>query len=196
MRISPAALSVCFLLAACQDEPPETLAPTDTADRLGNGERRQLSYSISARLSSNGDLLSFFTDYPPEGDRYLFVSADPPTQIKRLSGRRGTVALGARAVYAEAARVTAWAGLFSAPEGADIDQGALRAAGTASVTENGEQLVASIWLDALGNPSSVWIAAATYGTSTSGGLLLQDPVGNGDGNIDANEFIQLELPQH
>ena len=42
-------------------------------------------------------------------------------------------------------------------------------------------------------PSSVYLAAAAYGSSDSGGLSEQIPKGNGNGNLDLGEWIQLKL---
>jgi hypothetical protein len=40
-------------------------------------------------------------------------------------------------------------------------------------------------------PQTIYVAAAAYGTATSGALVAQGPAGNGDENIDPSEFMQL-----
>jgi hypothetical protein len=187
------AVLAALAAAACQGEQPDVSGPIDTADRLvKGGSDQKLSYSITARLSPQGDSIVLTTDYPEDGDnRYLFVSLDPPAKAAPLPIRGGTVALGLRAVYASALRQTlvmATAGLFWARNE--------RPPPTGQAVASGDQMMAIINLDSLGNPQRLWIAAATYASSANGRLLLQDPVGNGDGNIDADEFIQVDLPQN
>jgi hypothetical protein len=43
--------------------------------------------------------------------------------------------------------------------------------------------------------TSVWVAAVSYGTHDADPLIAstQDPMGNGDGNVDVSEFIQVQL---
>jgi hypothetical protein len=45
-----------------------------------------------------------------------------------------------------------------------------------------------------GSPATVYLAVGKYQTGNGGVLLAQAPVGNGDGNINANEFALLETP--
>jgi hypothetical protein len=42
-------------------------------------------------------------------------------------------------------------------------------------------------------PSTIYVAAAAYATADGGALLSQGPLGNGDGNIDPAEFLQLPI---
>jgi len=42
-------------------------------------------------------------------------------------------------------------------------------------------------------PETIYIAAAAYATGDSGGLAAEGPLGNGDGNIDPNEFLSLPI---
>ncbi len=41
---------------------------------------------------------------------------------------------------------------------------------------------------------TIYLAAAAYGTANGGGLIAQGPPGNGNGNIETNEFIALPVP--
>ncbi len=41
---------------------------------------------------------------------------------------------------------------------------------------------------------TIYIAAAAYSTANGGALASQGPNGNGDGNIDSNEFLALSVP--
>jgi hypothetical protein len=43
-------------------------------------------------------------------------------------------------------------------------------------------------------PQTIYIASAAYETPNAGALVAQDPVGNGDSNVDPNEFLILEIP--
>jgi hypothetical protein len=43
-------------------------------------------------------------------------------------------------------------------------------------------------------PSSVKVAFAGYGTANGAALSLQIPCGNGDGNLDANEWLTVNSP--
>jgi len=42
-------------------------------------------------------------------------------------------------------------------------------------------------------PSSVWLAAASYGTADGGALLDQAPPGDGDGHLEAGEYLEFPL---
>jgi hypothetical protein len=42
-------------------------------------------------------------------------------------------------------------------------------------------------------PQRVFIAATAYQTANGGALVAQAPAGNGDGNLDPNEFIELPI---
>lgn len=43
-------------------------------------------------------------------------------------------------------------------------------------------------------PSNVFVFAAAYNTQNGGALFLQTPAGNGNGNIESNEFMMLSIP--
>ncbi len=64
------------------------------------------------------------------------------------------------------------------------------------VLASGAVLEGAVDLDALypgGWPASVFLAAASYATDDGGLLLHQAPAGNGDGNLDASELIEVPL---
>src|SRR5205085_2904752 len=71
----------------------------------------------------------------------------------------------------------------------------------AKAQTNGGQLEGTIDLMAAFGavPQTIYIAAAAYQTADatqtpgSGLLAAQGPAGNGDGNIDVNEFLQLPI---
>jgi hypothetical protein len=41
---------------------------------------------------------------------------------------------------------------------------------------------------------TIYLAAAAYTTTNGGALVSQNVTGNGDGNIDSNEFLALSVP--
>jgi hypothetical protein len=43
-------------------------------------------------------------------------------------------------------------------------------------------------------PSTIWVCAAAYWTTDGGGLVGQGPAGNGNGNIESNEFLAISIP--
>ncbi|MGZ5003794.1 MAG: hypothetical protein ACXWBM_11415, partial [Chthoniobacterales bacterium] len=43
-------------------------------------------------------------------------------------------------------------------------------------------------------PQTIYVASAAYSTADGGPLVAQCPAGNGDGNLDPNEFLLLEIP--
>jgi hypothetical protein len=49
-------------------------------------------------------------------------------------------------------------------------------------------------LQAFGSmPSTLYLCAAAYNTTNGGALVAQAPIGNGDGNIDSNEFLAVPV---
>jgi hypothetical protein len=42
-------------------------------------------------------------------------------------------------------------------------------------------------------PDTIYVAAASYATGDGGSLAAEGPLGNGDGNIDPNEFLSLPI---
>jgi hypothetical protein len=76
-------------------------------------------------------------------------------------------------------------GWFNAP----IPSAAVKSATISGQMEGTIDLVATFG----SVPETVYVAAAAYTTGDGGRLAAQGPRGNGDGNIDPNEFLSLSI---
>jgi len=99
--------------------------------------------------------------------------------------KAGTIAVDVGKPFLAAESANSWAGWFNAPGGS----------GAASSTNSAGQLEGFIDLAAAFGtvPSTVYLAALAYQTGDAGVLGAQAPAGNGDGNIDPDEFMAFPV---
>ena len=112
-------------------------------------------------------------------DRFIFIAQTP-------GGLRG-------APWAKAGQVADW-DAYLANEGSNGYNAWYDKEGTAS-SAAGSYLEGSLNLAGeFGSvPSSVWLATSSYGTADGGALLDQAPSGDGDGHLEAGEYVEFPL---
>ena len=121
-------------------------------------------------------------------DHFIFISDQLLSSATSLApwGKAGTTALPTGKPYLAGESANSYLSWFNAP----ADSVCTKAATTAGVMEGVIDLV-----EAFGSmPQKVYVAAAAYQTADGGILASQGPPGNGDGDIDPNEFMTLWIP--
>jgi len=132
----------------------------------------------------DGDLLYLATEVASVNDHFLMVCEDT------LGTRAAPWAKAGSCVpwrwYLAAEQSNGWIGWFDDAEAVQ--------SGGEFASAQGAVLEGVIDLDALfagAAPGTVWLAAAGYGTADGGALMAQAPVGNGDGDLDPDEYFEL-----
>ncbi len=99
--------------------------------------------------------------------------------------KAGLVAVAANKPFLAAESVSTYCGWFNAPASSKVVK---------SPTSSG-QLEGIVDLAAtFGSiPQTIYLAAAAYATADGGALVAQGPAGNGNGNIEPNEFLALPI---
>ena len=120
-------------------------------------------------------------------DHFIFVtdqllaSASAPAPWSKA----GMVAVAANKPFIGGESAGTFCGWFNAPVSSPV----VKSAATSGQMEGTINLAA-----AFGSvPSTIYVAAAAYATANGGALVSQGPLGNGDGNIDPGEFMQLSI---
>jgi hypothetical protein len=169
------------------DNPPVMFNATDgTLDMAA----RQVSPGIY--VAKSGTTLYVATSPPGGGlDRFLFVAPTRPaagTTHPAMWGKAGTLPFDAGAVFLAGENDNTFAGWFHYGAGGN-DTGFMSAVGRGAVLEG------TIDLGLLGTPGHVFLCAVSYGTADAGALdaASQRPAGNGDGNVDPMEVIDVDL---
>jgi hypothetical protein len=121
-------------------------------------------------------------------DHFIFVSDQLLSSASAPAPwtKAGMVAVAANKPFLAGESQTTYASWFNAPADSQL----------AKAPTNAGQLEGVIDLvEAFGSmPQSVYVAAVAYQTADGGALAAQGPPGNGDGNVDPNEFMQLWIP--
>jgi hypothetical protein len=145
-------------------------------------------------LASNGGITLYGVYKPPQ--LYLATNAAAAQggdMVVLLSDSRGTLRA---APLGKAGQAGAWkASLFGRASGdpAAWADGTETLMNSVSVDTSGTVLegVVDVGLLFGKNPPNLYLALAKYAPGSGGALLAQAPVGNGDGNVDGAEFLQL-----
>jgi len=111
-------------------------------------------------------------------DRFLFLAQTPGAPVPHPWAKSGTVAQWDAYLGNEADN--GWAGWFD---------------GSGTTLANGSVLESSVDLSAMFGavPASVAVAVGSYATPDAGALIAQAPAGNADGNLDASEYLVIDL---
>ncbi|HRR07765.1 MAG TPA: T9SS type A sorting domain-containing protein [Rhodothermales bacterium] len=119
------------------------------------------------------------------GDVFIFV-ADSPGALKASPwSKSGHVATWSRFLANE--QDNNWAGWFDAAGNTKTGAALKQSSGT--ILEGSIDIATE-----LGNvPSKIYLAVAKFGNSNAGSLSTQAPAGNGDGNVDATEWVEFTL---
>lgn len=162
------------------------------------------STTMKLYAAYSGKTLYLATDDAGEGsDHFILISASAPGAAHAAPwGKAGTVPSSSKMIFIADENDWEYAGIF---ELGDPDQLLTDAAtstaqlGVATPAQNGGVLEAVIDLEQLfgSSPSSVWVAVGPWGTGDGGALYAPALAGasnNNDGNVDANEMLQLSIP--
>ncbi|MGD9546024.1 MAG: hypothetical protein AB7V45_00625 [Candidatus Krumholzibacteriia bacterium] len=119
-------------------------------------------------------------------DAFLFLGESSAGAVAAPWAKAGQTAPWLRFLARE--NDNGWTGWFDAAQTV-LDTPSL-------VKGSGVVLEGAVDLDALfpgGWPASVWVAAAVYATADGGALAGQAPAGDGDGNLEAAEYVEIPL---
>ena len=122
-------------------------------------------------------------------DHFIFVTDQllPTASAAAPWAKTGAVAVATNKPFIGGESQNSFVGWFNAPN----------TAGAVKAPTNSGQMEGTIDLVAAFGPgimtSTVYIAAAAYSTADRGALVSQGPVGNGDRNIDSNEFLAVPV---
>ncbi len=165
--------------------------PTFLLDGIPDSSQYRLSHpAMRIYAAIRGTELYVATWTPAEGnsDHFIFITDELlPTAMRRAPWqKKGFTAHPAGKPYLGAESTESdFIGWFDAPASAQAFR-----SGTA-----GEHIEGVIDLiEAFGDiPEYVYIASAAYGTDDLNSLTSQGPLGNGDENIDPDEFLQIPV---
>ncbi len=154
------------------------------------------SVRLAAAVSAAG-VLYVATDDAGEGsDHFILVSATPPTTARAAPfAKAGTVAAGAGPLlFLADENDNAFAGWFRR-EAAAGDTALTGAAYLAATGANGGVVEGALDLGAAFGavPATVYLAAVPYATADGGALVAaaQTPAGDGDGDLEAAEYLAV-----
>jgi hypothetical protein len=142
------------------------------------------------RAAVRGDLLYLAAPNTPAGnDRFVYLApvGGPGAMVAANWGKAGQVAGWSALLGSEADNgYVGWQ---------DQTSGAAVSAAKGAVMEGTINLRQEFALGSGALPESVWVAFAQYPTANGGALVsaLQVPAGNGDGNVQGSEFVQVRL---
>jgi hypothetical protein len=122
-----------------------------------------------------------------QNDHFIFVTDQLlfGTSVAAPWLKAGTVAMPANKPLIGGESSTTYCGWFNAPATSQVAK-ALTNTGLMEGTIDLSAAFGSI-------PQTIYVAAAAYKTGDGGVLVSQGPAGNGDGNIDASEFMPLSV---
>ncbi len=112
-------------------------------------------------------------------DMFLFASLSPGSNAAAPWAKAGQVA--EHDLYLANESSNSWAGVTGNNSSVQLNSG------------NVLEAVIDLNLEYSSLPDGIYLAAGAYQTSDNGALEVQVPAGNGDGNIDADEFYYFEL---
>lgn len=140
---------------------------------------------LSLWADLEGDTLYVATQDAGEGnDHFIYVAQSPGAMVS--------------ANWAKAGQIAAW-DAFLADENDNDYESWFDASGTnaAATGANGGVLEGTLNLaEEMGSlPGSVWLAMGAYATPDGGALVAQVPAGNGNGDIEASEWVEVDLGQ-
>ncbi|MBP9085488.1 MAG: hypothetical protein KBG15_05180 [Kofleriaceae bacterium] len=154
---------------------------------------------LAVAVSADGRLYIATDDAGEGGDHFILISATPPTAVARPApfAKAGTVAAGTGDLITLAdENDNGFSGWFRLePTGGDA---ALSGAAYNNATgSNGGVVEGTVDLRAAFGtiPATLYFAAVAY-ASADGGVLVsaaQTPVGNGDGNVSADEYVTFNV---
>lgn len=163
-----------------------------TGDGGGSGQTSDFvmdgSLDEGAQLIGSENGVEFYADWNAE---QLYVACDPAVDYDHFifvsDGSSNLIA----APWAKSGQVAQWRAYL----GNESTNGWCGWFDSAGQQANGSVLEGVInWTDEFGSmPESVFLSMAGYQTQDGGGLVFQIPAGNGDGNLDRSELIELVL---
>lgn len=150
----------------------------------------------------NGTHLYVATDDAGEGsDHFIMISATGTGAARPAPwGKAGTVAFGGKTLFIADENDNGYAGIYELdPDVALADSStSTKALGVATPAQNGGVLEATFDLKTVFGavPQKIWIAVGPWGSGAAGTLYAPATAPatvNGDGNIDANEILEVSL---
>jgi len=166
-------------------DPGPQLQPTD-----GVLDASATMVAAGLWVARSGSTLYVATEPPGGGkDRFLVVSPlAPGASHPALWAKAGTLPFSSAAVFLAGEADSTYAGWFHYGAGAPD-------AGFTSPLGRGAVLEGTVDLSLLGMPAHVWLCSLGYASPDGGALdpATQHPPGNGDGNVDATEVIDVDL---
>ena len=120
-------------------------------------------------------------------DHFILVSDEllPSATAAAPWAKTGTIAVAESKPFLAAESAGSYAGWFNAPAGSGVSA----ADTSAGQLEGTIDLVAAFGA----MPTNIYLAALAYQTEDAGVLGAQAPVGNGDGNVDPDEFMAFPV---
>jgi hypothetical protein len=121
-------------------------------------------------------------------DHFIFISNQLLNSATTAApwAKAGMIAVPAGKPYLAGESANSYLGWFNAP----ADSICTKAAATSGVLEGVIDLAEAFGV----MPQSIYVAAVAYQTADGGALASQGPMGNGDNNVDPNEFLTLWTP--
>ena len=121
-------------------------------------------------------------------DHFIFVSDQllPSATTAAPWGKAGFIGIAGSKPFLAGESLNNYAGWTGAPNLSPV----AKAAGNSGQMEGVIDLAQAF----TPIPSTVYLAAVAYGTSNGGAMAAQCPAGNGDNNLDPNEFLALSIP--
>ena len=153
----------------------------------------------NATLLTSGDGFDLYVDWDGEElyvatqgvgstteiDHFIFIGVDLTTPVSAPWAKAGTVA--DRTLYLANENDNNWSGWFDAGETV-LSQGVANASG--SYLEGSVDLALYLGSEL---PETIWLCVGGYQTPDGGALVAQAPTGNGDGDVDAAEYVAFPL---
>lgn len=120
-------------------------------------------------------------------DHFIFVTDQllPAATTSTPWAKDGSIAVDASKPFLAGESLNHFVGWFNAPASSEAGKS----------TDNSGQMEGTIDLvAAFGSmPETIYLAAVAYDTADNGGIASQTPAGNGNNNIESNEFIALPI---
>lgn len=158
------------------------------------------SIRIAAAFSADGRLYVATDDAGEGSDHFLLVTAGPPglATVAAPFAKAGTISIGNQPMlFLADENDNDFEGWFR-KETAGGDTQLTGAAYAAATAANGGVLEGTVDLVAAFGavPATVYLAAVPYATADGGALVpaAQTPTGNGDGQLDAAEYVAFPIP--
>ncbi len=150
----------------------------------------QTASGIPLYAAVRGQMLYVATTSPGTNgpnDHFVFVTDEllPSASASSPWAKVGTVAVAGTKPFLGAESQTAFVGWFNPPAFAQAAK---------SPTSSGQMEGVIDLVQAFGSmPATLYLAAAAYATADGGVLKSQAPAGDGNGNIESNEFLAVPL---